>query len=806
MKEFLENNSPIEEESVDIKELIFYYLQYWYWFVLSVVICVSGAFLYIRYTTPVYQVVSSVVIDSGKDKSSGFDAQLESLGVTTSYTSNFDNEMLILGSRSLIQNVVEELNLYITYMRKGRIRDVELYGNSPIKVSISPEEASSPGGSATLIFTKLGNNKISVTTFINGEEQVKVFDKFPALLTTPTVSYTIDLGEDYLFKSWGLDETITVTVSHPASVASGYKGSLTLAPASKTTTVVSVSLATTDRQRGIDFVNTLVDMYNRETTEAKNEVSRKTSEFINDRILIIDRELNTTEQELQEYKQKAGIISVESDAGLAITENTEYKQRIADNETQLRLVRFLRDYIKNEENKYEILPANVGLIDSSLSSLIGTYNDFLLERKRLLKTSSLSNPAVRNMDGDLEELLSTINVTIASVEETLVQTQKELRSQSMSSTTRIYDAPTRERELIGIMRQQEIKSGLYLMLLQKREENEMTLATTASNARIFEQTIALGGPIAPKKKSIMLAALILGLGIPFGIILLIDFLKFKIETVKDVEKITSVPVIGTIPYLKRMPNENNSIVVMENKNDMMAEGFRYLRTNLLYMLKDDQKTILITSTHPNEGKSYTAVNLAISLALMGKKSVVVGCDIRKPGLDTILGTKSKNRVGLTSFLSGQTTDLMSLVEEVQPNFSILHGGVVPPNPTELLSRETTNEALNILKKNFDYVILDTAPVGMVTDTLQFSSHADVTLYVCRANVTSKSDFELINFMDKDKKLPNICNVIVGIDTSKSNYGYGGYRYGGYKYGGYKYGGYRYGGYGYGERKKKDSKS
>ncbi len=778
MKEYLNNDNTSGDKGVDVKELVFTYLRYWYWFAISVVVCFVCAWVYLRYTTPVYQVNSSVVINVGNE-SSGIEAQLESMGVIQPSNSNFDNELLILRSRSLIKSVVSELDLYISYYMQGRVRDVEMYNSGPVKVWISPEEASIIEGYTKLTFNKLEGGKVAVTTTINGEEQTKEFATFPAQLTTPLVTYNFDIRDDYSFRMWGEDKDFYAIIASPTSVAGTYKSSLSLSPVSKSTTVVNLDFTTTQPQRGVDFVNKLIEVYNRESAEAKSEVSRMTSEFINDRILIIDRELNSAEQRLESYKQNAGIVSVESDAGLAVSENVAHKQRMSENATQLRLVGFLKEYVGDADNKYEILPANVGLIDASLSGIIGTYNDLLLSRKRLLKSSSLSNPAVKNLNVNLDELRNTIAVTIESVEQTLLFTQKELAAESRVSSGRIYGIPTRERELISIMRQQEIKSGLYLMLLQKREENAMALATTANNARIFEQAVCLGAPISPNSRMIYVVALIFGMVLPMCVIVLVEFLKFKIENSKDVEKITRVPIVGSIPYIKRMPNTDNSIVVAENKNDIMVEGFRHLRTNILYMLPKGCNTVLVTSTHPTEGKSYVSVNLAISIALMGKRVVVVGLDIRKSGLNAILGKPMQSR-GISSYISGQTTDILSLIEEVQPNMHVLYGGAIPPNPTELLSRETTSEAIEILKRNFDYVILDTAPVGVVTDTLQFSSLADVSLYVCRAKVTSKSDYSLINDMLASGKLPNLCTVIVGVDTSARGYGH---RYGyGYGYG------------------------
>ncbi len=788
MNDNFDNQRGHGDEGVDFKELMLTYLGRWYWYLLSIAVCAVCAWGYLRYTTPIYRVSSSIVINSGND-SSEFDMQLESLGVLTPSTGNFENELLILRSRSLIKSVITELDLYITYTFEGRVRDVELYNTAPIKVWLSTDDVEAIDGVKQLKFERGVGDAVVVTTTICGEEQRVEFDRLPAQIVTPKVCYNFDLRDGYSIEEWDSNRVIIATISPPSVVAAIYKSSLSLAPASKSTTVVNMSLTTTQRARGVDFINKLIEIYNRESAQAKSEVSRMTSEFINDRILIIDRELNSTEQQIESYKQTAGIVSVESFAGLAVNQNTTHNQRIEHCDTELRLVRFLRAYTSDQNNRYEIIPANVAIIDNSLASLIASYNELLLERKRLLRSSSPQNPAMRSIDSKIEELRSTISTTIDSVEETLLFTLNELGEESAKSSVRIYDVPTRERELIAIMRQQEIKSGLYLMLLEKREQNAMALATTTNNARIFEETIADGEPISPNCRMIYLVALIFSLALPTAIIMVVEFFKFRIETSRDVERITNVPILGVTPFIKSMPNLGNSIVVEENNNDIMAEGFRYLRTNVLYMLRPHQKMILLTSTHSAEGKSYVSANLAISMSLMGKKVVVVGLDLRKPGLNAILGTSSKQR-GISSFLSGQTTDLMAMIEPLRPNLYVLYGGSIPPNSTELLSRESVGRAFDILRQNFDYVILDSAPVGMVTDTLQFSSYADLSIYVCRSKVTAKSDFALINDMQRGNKLPNMGCVIVGVDRSKRGYGYG---YGG-KYG---YGGQ----YGYGEEER-----
>ena len=467
-------------------------------------------------------------------------------------------------------------------------------------------------------------------------------------------------------------------------------------------------------------------------------------------------------------------------------ENSKYEQLRIENQTQIRLVEFLRDYINNPANADEVIPSNVGLQDQNLSSVIDQYNIMIIERKRLLRTSSESNPAVVNMKTGIEAMRHSVQTTVASVLEGLHITKGNLDRQASKFEGRISNAPKQEKEFLTISRQQEIKAQLYIMLLQKREENAITLAATATNGRIIEQALPDNAPVAPKKKIIALAALILGLGIPVGFIYLIDLFKYKIENAEDVQKLTTVPLIAELPHCQKPAQ--GAIVVRENHNDIMEETFRGLRTNLLFMLEKEEKVILVSSTQPGEGKSFVAGNLAVSLALLGKKTLIVGMDIRKPGLNRVFNISHREH-GITNYLSDpEHTDLFSLVQpsEIHSNLDILPGGAVPPNPTELVARPVLDHAIAQLKERYDYVILDTAPIGIVTDTAIVSRVADFCLYVCRAEVTPKVAYQYINELKAEKKFAKLATVINDIDMTKrkNSYGYGyGKKYGyGYGYG------------------------
>lgn len=792
-----------DEKPIDYKAILFEYLMYWPWFVACLILCLIGAWGYLRYQTPVYNVNATVLIkqdDKGKGSANSPLATMQDLGML-SMASNFDNEMEILRSRTLIKKVVNTLGLNIRYAEPrsfGYARPLYKQ-DTPIKVWMTPEEADKLAEPLNLQLDCTPDGKVKATAnyIQHGKESIaeKTFDRLPGVLVTPVGTLTLNAKDSTSIQE---ERTIQVRIVSPTAAAKVCQGNLSTEPTSKQTTIVRLNYNDTHVGRGLDFLNTLVALYNADANDDKNEVASRTAEFIDERISIINHELGTTESELAQYKQKAGLTDLTSDAQLALKGNAEYEQKRAENATQLRLVEFLKEYIERPENRMEIIPANIGLSDNGLSTLIGQYNEMLTERKRLLRTSSESNPAVVNLDTSLEATRKNIQTSVASVLKGLEITRNDLNREAAQFANRISNAPQQEKELLSISRQQEIKASLYLMLLQKREENAITLAATANNGRMVEEPLA-GGIVGPNGKLFYLVALILGLGIPVAVIYLRNLLRFKIESRADVEKITDVPVVGDIPLTN---TEGHPIVVQENRNGLMEEVFRSVRTNVQYMLGEGQKVILFTSTTSGEGKSFNAGNLACSFAFMGKKVVIVGLDIRKPGLNKVFEISHKER-GITQYLADpKQTDLLSLCQPsaISPNLFILPGGTVPPNPTELVARKSLDHALEILKEHFDYVLLDTAPIGMVTDTQLIARVADLSVYVCRADYTHKSDYELINDLKRENKLSNLCTLINGINMNqrKNGYYYGYGKYG--KYGKYGYGkkyGYGYG-YGYGK--------
>ena len=800
VEERKEKTGVQSEEQINIQEILFRYLIHWPWFVVSVIVCVALAWGYLRLTTPVYNISATVLIkDEKKGGGANMSSELEKMGLNgfVSSSSNIENEIEVLKSRTLAREVVSSLGLFVTYMDEDKFPNKELYRTSPVLVSLTPQEADRLPQTMEIDMLLQPAGAMDVQVKVGKKEYRKHLEKLPAVFPTDEGTVAFFANNDTLSslrpESVTTERHITAYINRPFAVAKGYAGSLLITPTSKATSVVTVSLKNSNTQRGKDYIDKLLEMYNINANNDKNEVAQRTGEFIDERIDIISKELGSTERDLENFKRSAGITDLTSEAQIALTGNAEYEKKRVENQTQINLVMDLKKYLQGSE--YEVLPANVGLQDAGVAGAIDRYNEMVAERKRLLRTSTESNPAIVNLTTSIRAMRSNIQTTLDATLKGLEITKADLIREASRYSRRISDAPTQERQFVSIARQQEIKSGLYLMLLQKREENAIVLAAIANNAKIIDEAQADSTPISPKRMTIYLAALVFGIGIPVGVIYLIGLTKFKIEGRADVEKLTSLPVVGDIPLADE---KMGAIAVFENQNNLMSETFRNVRTNLQFMLENGKNVILVTSTVSGEGKSFISANLAISLSLLGKKVVIVGLDIRKPGLNKVFNLPKKE-YGITQFLTNSTVNLMDLVHhsDINKNLYILPGGTVPPNPTELLARDGLEKAVEILRKNFDYVILDTAPVGMVTDTLLIGRVADLSVYVCRADYTRKTEFTLINELAENNKLPNLCIAINGMDLQKKKYGYY-YGYG--KYGKY----YGYGKhYGYGEYKIKD---
>jgi len=602
-----------------------------------------------------------------------------------------------------------------------------------------------------------------------------------------------------------IGSSLDVTISSPSSTAYKYIGALSVNLPQKTSSIAQLTLTDPLPQRAIDYLKQLVICYNSQANEDKNEVARRTEEFINGRLEKINAELGNTEGQLESYKRAHHITELKENAGQAIANQSQLDQQLADANMQVSLLNSINNYMNQPDNKYQTLPSNVGLTDASATQLISKYNDIVLERKHLLRSASESSPAVQPLTSQLDDLSASIRRAMNQARRNMEIQRNNVAAQFNKYSGRVSQTPEQERILTQIGRQQDVKSGLYLMLLQKREENSISLAATADKGRLIDEP-QFTGKVSPQSMLIILIALGLGIAIPALILIVIRFFHYKIESHSDVVSLTRLPILADVAVASDTAKTKASIVVHENQNNQMEEIFRSMRTNLQFILKENEKVIMFTSTTSGEGKTFNAANLSISFALLGKKVVLVGLDIRKPRLAELFEINDRQR-GITSLLTRENLTMADVKTQILPsginnNLDLLMAGTIPPNPAELVARKSLDQIIDFLKEAYDYIIIDTAPVGLVTDTLQIGRVADATVYLCRADYTSKESFDLVNELNEEKKLPKMCVVINGIDMSKKKnryyYGYGNYgkygRYGHYgRYG--SHGSYGYGSYG-----------
>ncbi|MBR1934010.1 MAG: polysaccharide biosynthesis tyrosine autokinase [Prevotella sp.] len=792
-----------EESSFDIRTIFTLVVLNWQWFVLSMFIFVCGALIYLRYTEPQYQMSVKMLIkeENNNRRGGGALANMQDLGIMTNST-GIDNEVEILKSRILALEAVKDLKLYTEYRTKGKVKKMLIYKTQPVTVDMDPAHLNDLNQSLMSVELKITreDGKYHVVSTAKNVAFEGSFANLPAMMKTDIGVFTFTKNAESK-NELGEGQTIFVTIYPPSYVATSYARSLSVSPTSKVTSIAELTLNDQNAARAFDYLKQLALCYNRQANADKNEIAYKTEEFINSRLEKINAELGATETELESYKRRNNLIQLRLDASQTLSQSSQYTAQLAQANTQMQLLDYLREYVDKPANQYQIIPSNVGLSDNVSASLINEYNKTVQERNRMLASASESAPHVLTLTNTLDRLQNSIHDALMQARRSADIQRQGIQEQYNIYQSKVASSPEQERILTQIGRQQEVKSGLYLMLLQKREENSISLAATADKGKLIDDP-AYGGKVSPKSSIIMLAAIVLGFALPLLISYLLQIFRYKIEGHEDVVRLTALPVVADVAVASESVKSAAGIVVHENKNNQIDEIFRSMRTNIQFMMKDDQKVILFTSSTSGEGKTFNAANLAVSFALLGKKVILVGLDIRKPALGRLFQISDKSNGVSTLLIKSEVTeaDVKSQINPsgVNQNLDLLLAGPTPPNPTELLARENLGVIINILRDNYDYVILDTAPVGLVTDTLQIGKHTDVSVFVCRADYTPKSSFGMINAMAKEQKMPNMCVVINGIDMSKKKYGYY-YGYGKYgKYGRYGYGRYGYGSaYGYG---------
>ena len=767
----------------------------WYWFVLSLIIFGSLGAIYLRYATPMYQSTAKLLIkDESSSNRRGQSLQsMSNLGIISNST-GIDNEMEILTSHSIAEDAIRDLKLYVNYSTKGRVKDVILYRDQPLNVDVDQAHLERLNAPINLSITKdsltyIVSGTYYVPTNDNSNEGPysinRKFTSLPATIATRAGIITISSNNGHAMRS---AQVLNVSILSPRMAANKYANELQVTQTAKSTSIAQLQLTDEVPQRSLDYLKQLAIVYNRQANEDKNTIALRTDKFINDRLGKINTELGKTEGELQSYKQQNGIVELKMNAGNSVANQNSSELKLAEVETQIELFNTIaREVESSSRNLSQVIPSNVGLDDQSSTSLINKYNELVLERNRLLRSASESSPVVEPLTAQIRELNGNIRRAISAARQNLQIQRDAVSAQVNKFNEQVAETPQQERMLTQIDRQQEVKSGLYLMLLQKREENSISLAATADKGKLIDDP-QLIGKISPKSTTIMIVALLIGLALPVLVIIILQFFRYKIEGHDDVARLTKLPIIADVAIASNKAKGKADIVVHENKNNQMEEIFRSMRTNLQFMLKEGQKVVLFTSSTSGEGKTFTAANLSVSFGLLGKKVILVGLDIRRPRLAELFGIND-HKHGITNLLVKDNPTTEDLQEQILPsgvnkNLDLLMAGPIPPNPAELIARNSLDIIINLLKEKYDYIMIDTAPVGLVTDTLQIARIADASIYMCRADYTPKSSFNFINALANEKKFPNMAIVLNGIDMSKRKYSYY-YGYGGYgKYGRY----------------------
>ncbi|PKW20281.1 GumC family protein [Flavobacterium lindanitolerans] len=756
------------ESDFNIREQIEKYLVHWKWFLLSVIVVLGLAFLYLRYSTPLYKATATILVKD--DKKGGLASELSvlsDLGVGTS-KSNVDNEVEILKSRTLTEKTVSKLHLNIHYLSHGRVKSSELYKASPIVVVYSPANEQYKKEVHTFTIESVNANKFKL--FKTEDKELGTFS-YGSLIKIPegTLSVTkVDIADKSSF-------SIDCNIYPVETMTTYYRGALGISPVGKNTSVIELSVVDQNSQRAADFLNTLVEIYNDDAIEDKNLVAEKTSQFISTRLGLITDELTDVEKDVEGFKKQNNLTDIPTEATMFLENASEYEKKQIETEIQLNVVASMRQFL-NSSGPGDLIPSNLLSTQSEASELIMEYNRLVIEYNRIAAGATAENPVVVNAAKKIQAMKSNISQSLARMQSSLTITKKNLDQQGSVLGNKKAKVPRLEREFRIIDRQQKVKEALYLYLLQKREETALTLAATEQSAKVIDSSYFSGIPVSPKKSMIYLIALVIGLAIPAAIIYLQELLNTKIKSRLDIEKRLAIPFLGDVPK-----SDSHEEMINTNSRSGSAEAIRIVRTNLEFMLTGTStergKVIFVTSTIPGEGKTFISVNLAGTIALSGKKVLLVGMDIRNPKLAEYIPIRSE---GVTNYLSKQDKDLSSYITRLDnfEDFHVLSSGVIPPNPVELLMNDKINKMFAELKETYDYIIVDTAPVSVVTDTLLIAKNADAFIYVVRANYLDKRLLHVPEMFYNQKKLPNMSLVLNATEVMNKGYGYGyGYGYG-----------------------------